>query len=71
MATALKIYSKANEVYSQVRVLCYLGEESKAADLARQSSDKAAFYHMARHYETVGNNENAINFFVKANAYSE
>lgn len=71
MATALKIYSKANEVYSQVRVLCYLGEESKAADLARQSSDKAAFYHMARHYETVGNNENAINFFVKANAYSK
>ncbi|KAK9885497.1 hypothetical protein WA026_010990 [Henosepilachna vigintioctopunctata] len=69
MTTALKIYSKAGDIYSQVRVLCYLGEEARAAELARQSSDKAAFYHMARHYESVGNNENAISFFVKANAY--
>ncbi|XP_049817321.1 intraflagellar transport protein 140 homolog isoform X2 [Aethina tumida] len=69
MATALKIYASAGDVYSQVRVLCFLGEEEKAADLARANSDKAAFYHMARYYETVGNYEDAVFFFTKATAY--
>ncbi|EFA08985.1 Intraflagellar transport protein 140 homolog-like Protein [Tribolium castaneum] len=70
MQAALKIYSSAGDVYSQVRVLCFLGEESKAAELARSGRDKAAFYHMARFYETTGNFEEAVNFFTKANAYS-
>ncbi|RZC33588.1 hypothetical protein BDFB_000428 [Asbolus verrucosus] len=70
MQAALKIYSSAGDVYSQVRVLCFLGEESKAAELARSGRDKAAFYHMARFYETTGNFEDAVSFFTKANAYS-
>lgn len=71
MKNALKIYGQAGDVYSQVRVLCFMNEESRAADLARKSNDKAAFYHMARHYETVGNCEDAVSFFTKANAYSK
>lgn len=71
MQLALKIYSSANDVYSQVRVLCFLGQESRAAELARSGHDKAAFYHMARFYETLGNYEEAVNFFTKANAYSK
>lgn len=70
MANALKIYSNAGDIYSQVRVLCFLGEELKAADLARINTDKAAFHHMARYYETVGNYEEAVAFFTKASAYS-
>ncbi|XP_022916343.2 intraflagellar transport protein 140 homolog [Onthophagus taurus] len=70
MGNALKIYVKAGDVYSQVRVLCFMNEEAKAAELARRSNDKAAFYHMARHYETIGNIEEAVSFFIKANAYS-
>ncbi|VEN35720.1 unnamed protein product [Callosobruchus maculatus] len=69
MAAALKIYSDADDMYSQVRVLCFLGQETVAADLARTSSDKAAYYHMARYYETVGNYEEAVNFFTRATAY--
>ncbi|KAJ8978265.1 hypothetical protein NQ317_012623 [Molorchus minor] len=69
MRLALKIYSNAGDVYSQVRVLCFLGEESAASALARSNSDKAAYYHMARYYETIGNYEEAINFFTKATAY--
>lgn len=69
MVSALKIYSNAGDIYSQVRVLCFLGKESIAADLARSNTDKAAFYHMARYYETVGNFEEAINMFTKATAY--
>ncbi|XP_074040796.1 intraflagellar transport protein rempA isoform X2 [Leptinotarsa decemlineata] len=69
MSSALKIYASAGDIYSQVRVLCFMGKETVAADLARSNSDKAAFYHMARYYETVGNYEEAVNFFTKATAY--
>lgn len=71
MNAALKIYAAANDVYSQVRVLCYLGEENRASDLARSGNDKLAYAHMARHYETVGNVPDAVMFFIRANAYSE
>lgn len=71
MSEALKMYSLAGDVYSQVRVLCFMDEEVKAAELARSSNDKAAFYHMARFYETSGNVEEAISFFARANAYSK
>ncbi|KAI4456192.1 hypothetical protein MML48_8g00010237 [Holotrichia oblita] len=67
---ALKAYMQAGDVFSQVRVLCFMNEDARAADLARKSNDKAAFYHMARHYETLGNFEDAVSFFTKANAYS-
>lgn len=69
MSSALKIYANAGDIYSQVRVLCFLGDEAAAADLTRANSDKAAFYHMARYYETTGNYEEAVNFFSKATAY--
>lgn len=69
MRSALKVYASVGDVYSQVRVLCFLGEESAASELARSNSDKAAYYHLARYYETIGNYEEAVNFFTKATAY--
>ncbi|KAJ8931389.1 hypothetical protein NQ314_015707 [Rhamnusium bicolor] len=69
MRSALKVYASSGDVYSQVRVLCFLGEEAAATELARANSDKAAYYHMARYYETIGNYEEAVNFFTKATAY--
>lgn len=69
MSLALKIYANAGDIYSQVRVLCFLGKEAAAAELTRVNTDKAAFYHMARYYETTGNYEEAVNFFTKATAY--
>ncbi|CAG9773857.1 unnamed protein product [Ceutorhynchus assimilis] len=70
MSAALKIYSTAGDVYSQVRVLCFLNEETRAAELAKASSDKAAFYHMARYYETIGQIQEAVDFYIRATAYS-
>lgn len=70
MNLALKIYANAGDLYSQVRVLCFLGEESKAADMAKSGTDKAALYHMARYFETTGQIEEAVNFYTKATAYS-
>ncbi|XP_030750473.1 intraflagellar transport protein 140 homolog isoform X2 [Sitophilus oryzae] len=70
MNAALKIYANVGDVYSQVRVYCFLGDETKAVELAKANSDKAAFYHMARFYETLGNAEDAVNFYTKATAYA-
>lgn len=67
---ALRIYSAAADVYSQIRILCYLGDETRAVDLLRTSNDKAAFSHMARHYETAGNFQDAVAYFMRASAYS-
>uniref|UniRef100_A0A6P7GGX0 Intraflagellar transport protein 140 homolog n=1 Tax=Diabrotica virgifera virgifera TaxID=50390 RepID=A0A6P7GGX0_DIAVI len=70
MVSTLKIYANAGDIYSQVRVLCFMGKETLASELARGNmQDKAALYHMARYYETVGNFEEAINMFTKATAY--
>lgn len=71
MKVALKIYASVGDIYSQVRVLCYLGEDSEAAALVRSGNDKLAYSHMARHYETIGNVQDAVAFFIKANAYSK
>ncbi|KAL1494371.1 hypothetical protein ABEB36_009980 [Hypothenemus hampei] len=70
MNAALKIYANAGDIYSQVRVLCFLGEEAKAIELAKASSDMAAFYHMARYFESTGQMEEAVKFYTKATAYS-
>ncbi|XP_060521943.1 intraflagellar transport protein 140 homolog [Cylas formicarius] len=69
MDAALKAYADAADVYSQVRVLCFLGEEGKAANLARLTSDQAAHYHLARRHEAAGNVADAMTSFAEATAY--
>lgn len=70
MDGAMKIYQKAEDWFSQVRILCFLGELLKADSIARQSGDKAACYHLARHYENIGKISDAIQFYTKAQTYS-
>ncbi|KAK5641268.1 hypothetical protein RI129_009815 [Pyrocoelia pectoralis] len=67
---ALRTYAKAGDIYNQVRTLCFMEEENRATELARANTDKAAFYHMARHFETSNNIKESVEFFKKANAYS-
>ncbi|KAB0793767.1 hypothetical protein PPYR_13387 [Photinus pyralis] len=67
---ALRTYAKAGDIYNQVRTLCFMEEEGRATELTRANTDKAAFYHMARHYETLNNIKQSVEFFKKANAYS-
>lgn len=71
MVQALHAYEAAGDCFSQVRVLCFSQQESRAAKLARSSGDKAAAYHMARYYETNEDIENAVAFFIKAQAYGK
>ncbi|XP_065366029.1 intraflagellar transport protein 140 homolog [Calliphora vicina] len=70
MDAALIIYQKAEDWYSQVKILCYLGKISKADAIARQSGDRAACYHLARHYENVGKFQDAIMFYTRAQTFS-
>ncbi|XP_075159141.1 intraflagellar transport protein rempA [Haematobia irritans] len=70
MDGALAIYQKAEDWYSQVKILCYLGKISKADVIARQSGDRAACYHLARHYENVGKFQDAIMFYTRAQTFS-
>ncbi|XP_049310514.1 intraflagellar transport protein 140 homolog [Bactrocera dorsalis] len=70
MDAALAVYQKAEDWFSQVKILCYLGKISKADVIARQSGDRAACYHLARHYENVGKFQEAIMFYTRAQTFS-
>lgn len=63
MDSAFKIYQKADDHFSQVRILCFLGQLGRADSVARLSGDKSASYHMARHYENIGKMTEAIQVY--------
>ncbi|GAB0089345.1 intraflagellar transport protein 140 homolog [Sergentomyia squamirostris] len=69
MESAFKIYQKADDWFSQVRILCFLGQLSRAESTARHSGDQAACYHLARHYENIGRPQEAIQFYTRAQTY--
>lgn len=69
MESAFKIYQKTDDFFSQVRILCFLGQISKAETVARNSSDKSACYHLARQYENIGKFQDAIQFYTRANTF--
>ncbi|XP_065211838.1 intraflagellar transport protein 140 homolog [Planococcus citri] len=70
MELAMKYYEEAKDYYSIVRIHCFLQNIEQAAEVADTSNDPAACYHLARHYESVGQTENAVNFFLKSNGYA-
>lgn len=70
MELAMKYYEAAKDYLSIVRIHCFLQNIERAAEVADASNDSAACYHLARHYESVGQVENAVNFFLKSNAYA-
>lgn len=69
MEGALKVYQRADDWYSQVRLLCFMGQLPRADALAKQCGDRAACYHMARHYENIGRVPEAIQFYTKAGTF--
>ncbi|KAG1671031.1 Intraflagellar transport protein 140 [Nymphon striatum] len=70
METALRYYEAAQDHLSLVRVYCYLNNLEKAADIANDSGDKLACFHLGRQHENNGNINEAIHFFARAHAYS-
>lgn len=70
MENAFKIYQKAEDYFSQVRILCFLGQLSRADAVAKSSADKSACYHLARHYENIGKFQDAILFYTRAQTFA-
>ncbi|XP_062537441.1 intraflagellar transport protein 140 homolog [Armigeres subalbatus] len=69
MEGAFKIYQKSEDWFSQVRILCFIGQVAKADEIARNSGDRAACYHLARYYENSGKFSEAIQFYTRAQTY--
>ena len=53
MDSALQFYDAAHDYVSLVRVLCYCGRMDQAVEVANDSGDKGASYHLARHFENM------------------
>lgn len=70
MESAFKVYQKAEDFFSQVRILCFLGQLSRADTVAKNSGDKSACYHLARHYENIGKFQDAIQFYTRAQTFA-
>ncbi|XP_055617076.1 intraflagellar transport protein 140 homolog [Toxorhynchites rutilus septentrionalis] len=69
MEGAFKIYQRSDDWFSQVRILCFIGQVDKADEIAKNSGDRAACYHLARYYENSGKFPEAIQFYTRAQTY--
>ena len=69
MDAALEHYARAGDYLSLVRLHCYLGDLGRATELAEQSLDRAACFHVARQHESENNITEALKFFGQAAAY--
>ncbi|XP_054283383.1 intraflagellar transport protein 140 homolog [Macrosteles quadrilineatus] len=70
MESAMKHYTEAGDHLSMVRVMCFLEDFDRAAEIANSSGDRAACYHLARQYENMGRIPEAIHFFTRATAFA-
>lgn len=70
MDAALCYYEKAQDYLSLVRVHCYLGNIQKASEIANETGNRAASYHLARQYEGHQEVKQAVHFYTRAQAYN-
>ena len=70
LETALHFYTLAKVYLSLVRVYCYCNNLEKAVEIASQTCNMFACYHLTRQYENIDNIAETIHFFTRAQAYS-
>ncbi|KAM4526087.1 intraflagellar transport protein 140 homolog [Fundulus diaphanus] len=70
MERALQFYERAQDYLSLVRVHCYMGNVQEASQVANNTGDRAASYHLARHYEGHDDIKQAVHFYTRAQAYN-
>ncbi|XP_051969833.1 intraflagellar transport protein 140 homolog [Xyrauchen texanus] len=70
MEAALHYYDFAQDYLSQVRVHCYLGNIQKASEIANETGNRAASYHVARQYEGQDEISQSVHFYTRAQAYN-
>ncbi|XP_057632791.1 intraflagellar transport protein 140 homolog isoform X2 [Chionomys nivalis] len=70
MDTALRYYELAQDYFSLVRIHCFQGNIQKAAEIANETGDWAASYHLARQYESQEEVKQAVHFYTRAQAFN-
>ncbi|XP_068610701.1 intraflagellar transport protein 140 homolog [Brachionichthys hirsutus] len=70
MDSALRFYKRAQDYLSLVRVHCYMNNIQEASEIANGTGDRAASYHLARHYEGHDDIKQAVHFYTRAQAYN-
>ncbi|KFM79558.1 Intraflagellar transport protein 140-like protein, partial [Stegodyphus mimosarum] len=70
METALQYYKTAEDYLSLVRLYCYCNNLEKAAEIANETGNRAACFHLGRQFENQDNIKEAIHFFTKARAFT-
>ncbi|KAK8773533.1 hypothetical protein V5799_011934 [Amblyomma americanum] len=69
MEAALQFYEAARDYLSLLRVHCYFGNVDKACEIANETEDRAACFHLARYLENQDNVLQAVHFFARARAF--
>ncbi|XP_054068243.1 intraflagellar transport protein 140 homolog isoform X2 [Rissa tridactyla] len=70
MESALKYYALAQDYFSLVRIYCFQGNIQKAAEIANETGNWAASYHLARQYESQDEIKQAVHFYTRARAFN-
>uniref|UniRef100_A0A8C3IG82 Intraflagellar transport protein 140 homolog n=1 Tax=Chrysemys picta bellii TaxID=8478 RepID=A0A8C3IG82_CHRPI len=70
MESALRYYELAQDYFSLVRVYCFQGNIQKAAEIANETGNWAASYHLARQYESQDEIKQAVHFYTRAQAFN-
>ncbi|XP_068003113.1 intraflagellar transport protein 140 homolog isoform X1 [Melanerpes formicivorus] len=70
LESALKYYALAQDYFSLVRVHCFQGNIQKAAEIANETGNWAASYHLARQYESQEEVRQAVHFYTRAQAFN-
>ncbi|KAM9583711.1 intraflagellar transport protein 140 homolog [Trichechus inunguis] len=70
MDAALRYYELAQDYFSLVRIHCFQGNTQKAAEIANETGNWAASYHLARQYESQEEVRQAVHFYTRAQAFN-
>ncbi|XDB64126.1 hypothetical protein ABFV05_017742 [Capra hircus] len=70
MDAALHYYELAQDYFSLVRVHCFQGNIQRAAEIASETGNWAASYHLARQYESQNEVRQAVHFYTRAQAFN-
>ncbi|KAI5932679.1 Intraflagellar transport protein 140 [Manis javanica] len=70
MEAALHYYELAQDHFSLVRIHCFQGNIQKAAEIANETGNWAASYHVARQYESQEEVRQAVRFYTRAQAFN-
>ncbi|XP_012866719.1 PREDICTED: intraflagellar transport protein 140 homolog [Dipodomys ordii] len=70
MSSALHYYELAQDYFSLVRIHCFQGNIQKAAEIANETGNWAASYHLARQYESQEDVRQAVYFYARAQAFN-